>query len=464
MPNIELRITKAAQTHFLRSRKQAAGVVARQSVLEAITAGRASLQVPQHLALDSFETDARSLAFGEPGTTKLHVAAAAAGFESAGEYASRLLHALHMHAEPEGTATALICIDLPNAGPKMLRHRWPVRMGQRGRVLVIGDRELLLRGGFIMAHDDTFSLFQARLSIADGRDPALQALRQKIAEFAGSHLGDPDPLIAVQRIGRGPTDKSAKFCFEAVHVTRGRPPGEESERKKHEYLLPVSQLREIDGGQYMPAWVINKKLRERREDREKWVEAVGVCRSPADVLYAQLAPFVTDRIAAMSAARQVWLANAPTREATAEQQRLRNEEERKRAAQTVADTKAASAERVARLAARKAAKVPDLVLEGARVEWSEWVGPSSNRKRVDHVDEPCTVRFFCTKREITLPDGGEIVKMQGTHLRIFDSHGALVQGAHQLQHGRGSPTPSPKGRPAPAAVVSTASDEVLRDD
>lgn len=64
--------------------------------------------------------------------------------------------------------------------------------------------------------------------------------------------------------------------------------------------------------------------------------------------------------------------------------------------------------------------VPNRVAHGCRVEWSEWVGPSRSRQRIDSIDENCTVRFFGQKREIKLSDGSEIVKMEGIHLKILE--------------------------------------------
>lgn len=65
------------------------------------------------------------------------------------------------------------------------------------------------------------------------------------------------------------------------------------------------------------------------------------------------------------------------------------------------------------------ARVPDRVFRNSTVHWTEWVGPSSNRKRVDHVDQGCNVEVYGQKNEIELPDGTVITKMVGQNLKII---------------------------------------------
>ena len=63
---------------------------------------------------------------------------------------------------------------------------------------------------------------------------------------------------------------------------------------------------------------------------------------------------------------------------------------------------------------------PDRIIENCVVEWSEYVGPSKSRRRIDHRDEGCRVEIFGQKREIELADGRFIVKMAGFNLKITE--------------------------------------------
>ena len=64
------------------------------------------------------------------------------------------------------------------------------------------------------------------------------------------------------------------------------------------------------------------------------------------------------------------------------------------------------------------ARVPVAVIDNCIVEWTEWVGPSSKRKRVDYRQEGCKVEVFGKKHEIELPDGTVVTKMAGPNLKI----------------------------------------------
>lgn len=61
---------------------------------------------------------------------------------------------------------------------------------------------------------------------------------------------------------------------------------------------------------------------------------------------------------------------------------------------------------------------PEKVLVGATVEWINWVGPMSKRRRQENQSEGCTVKFFGSKRVIICPDGDAIIKMAGPNLKI----------------------------------------------
>lgn len=78
------------------------------------------------------------------------------------------------------------------------------------------------------------------------------------------------------------------------------------------------------------------------------------------------------------------------------------------------------AEREAAQAAKpKPTRMPDRILENMRVEWVDWGGTSKNRLRIENSADSCMVIFFGSKREITLPDGRVIIKMDGPNLKIM---------------------------------------------
>ncbi|AJY71112.1 hypothetical protein RW64_16865 [Geobacter sulfurreducens] len=61
---------------------------------------------------------------------------------------------------------------------------------------------------------------------------------------------------------------------------------------------------------------------------------------------------------------------------------------------------------------------PEKILVGATVEWINWVGPTSRRRREENRCEDCVVKFYGAKRVITFPDGDELIKMAGENLKI----------------------------------------------
>ena len=65
------------------------------------------------------------------------------------------------------------------------------------------------------------------------------------------------------------------------------------------------------------------------------------------------------------------------------------------------------------------ARVPDAVIDDCTVEWTEWVGSSSKRERVDYRQEGCKVEVFGKKHVIELPDGTVVTKMAGPNLKII---------------------------------------------
>jgi hypothetical protein len=67
----------------------------------------------------------------------------------------------------------------------------------------------------------------------------------------------------------------------------------------------------------------------------------------------------------------------------------------------------------------KKERVPDQVLENVTVEWVTWGGTSKNWVKTEYSSDGCTVRFFGAKREITLPSGKVITKMEGLNLNIY---------------------------------------------
>lgn len=84
-----------------------------------------------------------------------------------------------------------------------------------------------------------------------------------------------DALIAVKRVGKGKTEKSAKF---EVPVIRN---GEPSTRT---FTLAVSQSVELDGVLHMPRWIIKKHL-----DQGESIPSGTVAGDPVEALAGALA-------------------------------------------------------------------------------------------------------------------------------------------------------------------------------
>lgn len=66
----------------------------------------------------------------------------------------------------------------------------------------------------------------------------------------------------------------------------------------------------------------------------------------------------------------------------------------------------------------KKKRVPDQILTNCNVDWVEWGGTSNQKIKISHREVGCTVHFFGKKREIILPSGKVLVKMDGSNLRI----------------------------------------------
>lgn len=88
-----------------------------------------------------------------------------------------------------------------------------------------------------------------------------------------------DALIAVKRVGKGKTEKSARF---EVPVIRN---GEPSTRT---FTLAVSQSVELDGVLHMPRWMIKKHL-----DRGESMPAGTVAGDPVEALACALIDCIT---------------------------------------------------------------------------------------------------------------------------------------------------------------------------
>lgn len=411
MSFLNIEVTTAAQACFLRRPPLSLGRVVIRTLAAATRYGAPHITLPALPTMGAFDHAPRRLAFDDADFARLVSAAREAGFESVDDYASQLLHALHMRAQPEGTQIVRLTVQTHGTGSLTPTIELPLRMTNRGRALQIGTGEFHFRGTVAAGCPFLSLTFKA----AETVDAALATLRQEVDVVAGNHLGDFDPLVAVRRVGAGPTEKSGRFALVAIHTPRYGT----AERREHTFTMAASLLREIDGQQYMPAWAVNKKLREKKVD-EIWVEAANVKPTAAEALYAALAAVLTECIETAMGTNEAWLAGATAREAKAKADTEKAVQAQAQAAERAKENDASDAERKARLAAKKAAREPDRELIGVRVIWPEWIGPSNRRRRVDHDDAPCSVRFFGSKREITLPDGSEIVKMAGAHLKILE--------------------------------------------
>ena len=71
----------------------------------------------------------------------------------------------------------------------------------------------------------------------------------------------------------------------------------------------------------------------------------------------------------------------------------------------------------------KKIREPDKVVSNAYVEWVEWGGTAKKRIKVEQAEHGCTVSFFGKKRQIVLPDGSVITKMEVPNLKIYSNDG-----------------------------------------
>ena len=300
MPTFRVQITDKARDEFLRQPPLSVGQVAKQRLLEALSSG-----ITPHLVRSN-----RAISLWADGNEFARLVAGAAlhGFSSAEQFAAALIHAVHLRVDPTAaeaepplviqapeppvevrTRSIRVALERDRRLKQWIDLRLPTRTDPAiGReYITVGGAELRLRGSWAPG----LPLLTIAVAPSDSLEQALAIIRSALRLFGERSLADPNEMIAVRRVGAGPTPKSAKFQFEALH----RAADGSSIRKSHTYLLPVSLMREIDGQQWMAAWVVNKKLMQRHVndcDADRFVSGVNRRMRAVDAIFEQLAPLV----------------------------------------------------------------------------------------------------------------------------------------------------------------------------
>jgi hypothetical protein len=154
---------------------------------------------------------------------------------------------------------------------------WPATNTQGGWLVHLGEERFFVRS----------LLFQCRVLFDGRRESTMDSLRNEVIRYVSKDGSLGNGLVKVRRAGKGPTEKSAKFTFQATYyehrdATVGKP-------REHTMLFPVS-LEVVDGDDhFLPHWAVMEKLAKRELERGITVVRVGVARRPlVDALFAQL--------------------------------------------------------------------------------------------------------------------------------------------------------------------------------
>lgn len=241
-------------------------------------------------------------------------------------------------------------------------------------------------------------------------DTFISQVRLAVIEAASD-----DVVVPVERKGKGPTEKSAKYQVAVQYHSRYVDPHLEPRRyahaMKHTLTLATSLVREIKiestSGTYIPAWAIFSTLKNRElmrnGERASFPGAIWLgeqaLRTQLDGALSQLAKMD---------------AESEERRRRAQEEKAKREQLLQEQLERVAREDEARRERTAKK--KRPVRVPDRRVENCRVEWFRRDG---NFQKQEHAAEPCVVEHYGKKIVIHTPDGQKISKLQGPNLKIM---------------------------------------------
>lgn len=238
--------------------------------------------------------------------------------------------------------------------------------------------------------------------------PTREGLREAHAELVRAASRSSSGAIPVTRAGKGPTERSVKVRVAGVRIDDDRRGGDEPACDRT-LTVARSQLREVGGQLYAPAWLLRTTIKDRLGfwpvlPPGEWPEAEMVWRE----FFEPLVPLV-EEWAAGEAMKRLWLedrrqkveAEAAEREA-ARQARLEAAGQAEQAAQ-------------ARRQAKHAARLGNLLtITAARVSWREWVKTGNYQNRggyyVEVSHENVVLKISGSRAYVLLEDGEEVIK------------------------------------------------------
>lgn len=337
---------------------------------------------------------------------------------------------------------------------------WPIVKSTEKAVLV------LTPGGELWLPSWKFTSYR-------NKQVSLNSVKGLLRRLMESSQSASDSMIRVRRAGAGPTSKSHKFQV-SVEATEYDDDNRTnvSVKRSRTFLLPLSQVRQVDGNWFAPRWLVEKKL----DDKEMLADAEW---PGMEAVRVQIDAAVESAYAQEMLLREAALAKARVQQEREEKIMREKAEQRERvnangaialafcrSKYTIAELREAGVRVVSsywptwpplerelnyldgiiefanqapgftawrekntdkfekglpKMPGPRPGRVPDKVLENTRVEWAEWLGKSGNKKKQEFSMDGCAVRIFGKKFEITLPDGRLIVKMAGPNLVIHDA-------------------------------------------
>ena len=286
------------------------------------------------------------------------------------------------------------------------------------------------------------------VTVAEAGDPERRAalVERVISSLASVLCASRDALIVVTRAGKGPTDKSAKFRFQATDPDRGT--------ITYTLTLPRSQIREIGGTLYAPRWLLIDKIDFGVHLNAVWLGR-GAVAAELDAALVAAAALAAERQAEnkrqYEAMREVaaLLATYPAidefsavfrkavqpadklaafRAAIADPTFIALNDVRQRESAAAAAAAAAKADRTAIAAAKRAAERErdSIIITGGAVTWTEYLGPVKRRRRVERCAEGVTVALRGQFAEIRC--GAKVIRksIASTGFRVVDAAGTVI--------------------------------------
>ena len=286
-------------------------------------------------------------------------------------------------------------------------------------------------------------------------------------------------FVPVKKAGSGKTEKSAKY---KVEVTEDLDPyGEHTlQNRVRTFTLPVSQITHTDGLMFAPIWLLKKHLDKNEFVKNRSWPGLDKVRLEIEQIAAEVSQLEVEHNAKMERQRLQERAeqdeNERQQKADLERLNLALEEDgeaglvfckkyynlndlNKRGVDlycwpTWLPNTAMLNElnnlfailEIARahpkfeawkkkhgdkpfqaIMKEKKVRQPDKVLVNCCVNWVEWGGTTKQLVKIDQEECGCTVKIYGKKREIILPDGSVITKMEGPNLKIVSNEGVQNQ-------------------------------------